>query len=114
MTVNSGRKLRCGVIGTGNFANVCHIPELKGHPQAEVVAIAGGRSRAEALAKKHGIADVHENYRVLCARDDIDAVTIATRTVDHKSQALAAFERGKHAIYSAKNRSVWICNRRRR
>ncbi len=92
------RKLRCGVIGTGNFADVCHIPELKAHPHAEVVAIAGGRARAEALAKKHGIPDVHDDYRVLCARDDIDAVTIATRTVDHKSQALSAFDRGKHVF----------------
>jgi predicted dehydrogenase len=93
-----GQKLRCGVIGTGNFADVCHIPELKAHPQAEVVAICGGRERAEALARKHGVADVHDDYRELCARDDIDAVTIATRTVDHKRQALAAFDRGKHVF----------------
>ena len=93
-----GRTLRCGVIGTGNFADVCHIPELQAHPHAEVVAIAGGRSRAEALAKKYGIADVHEDYRELCARDDIDAVTIVTRTVDHRRQALAAFDGGKHVF----------------
>lgn len=92
------RKLRCGVIGTGNFADVCHIPELKAYPQAEVVAICGGRARAEALAQKHGIPEVHEDYRVLCARSDIDAVTIATRTVDHKAQAIAAFNQGKHVF----------------
>src|SRR5688572_13001885 len=93
-----GRTLRCGVIGTGHFADVCHIPELHAHPHAEVVAIAGGRPRAQALAKKYGIADVHDDYRELCARDDIDAVTIVTRTVDHRSQALAAFDRGKHVF----------------
>ena len=36
-------KLRVGVIGTGAFADVCHIPGVQSHPDAEVAAVCGRR-----------------------------------------------------------------------
>jgi predicted dehydrogenase len=92
-------KLRFGVIGAGNFAEVCHIPGLQSHPQAEVVALCGRRfDHVRAVANRFGIPDVHTDYRELCARDDLEGVTIATPNVCHAKQALTAFKHGKHVF----------------
>lgn len=92
-------KLRVGVIGTGAFAETCHIPGLQSHPEAEVVAVCGRRAdRARELADRFGIRDACSDYRVLCARPDIDAVTIVTPNAYHRDQALAAFAGNKHVL----------------
>jgi predicted dehydrogenase len=97
--MNSSKRIRLGVIGTGAFAEVCHIPGLQSHPQAEIVALCGRRAdHARALADRFGIPDVHADFQELCARSDIDAVTIATVNVVHKNQALCAFAHGKHVF----------------
>jgi predicted dehydrogenase len=92
-------KLRVGVIGAGAFAEACHIPGLQSHPQAEVVALSARRvDAARALADRFGVRAVHADYRELCARPDIDAVTIATPNAVHREQALLAFAHGKHVF----------------
>jgi len=93
------RKLRFGVIGAGGFAEVCHIPGLQSHPHAEVVALCGRRyDHARAMADRLGVPDVHTDYRELCARDDLDGVTITTPNAVHAEQAAAAFRNGKHVF----------------
>jgi predicted dehydrogenase len=92
-------KLRFGVIGAGGFAEICHVPGLQSYPQAEVVALCGRRrEHARAMADRLGVPDVHTDYRELCARDDLDAVTITTPNAVHAQQALAAFAAGKHVF----------------
>jgi len=94
-----GRKLRVGVIGAGGFAEVCHVPGLQSHPEAEVVALCGRREEhARAMADRLGVPDVHTDYRELCARDDLDAVTITTPNAVHAEQAECAFAHGKHVF----------------
>jgi len=93
------RKLRVGVIGTGGFAEACHIPGLLSHPQAEVVAVCGRNpERARALAQRFGIPEVCADPAELCARGDLDAVTICTPNAAHREQALLAFAGGKHVF----------------
>jgi len=92
-------KIRVGVIGAGAFAEACHIPGLQSHPQAEVAAVCGRRvESAQALADKFGIGSVHTDFRELCARADIDAVTIATPNVFHAEQCAEAFRCGRHVF----------------
>ncbi len=92
-------KLRLGVIGTGAFAEVCHVPGLQSHPRAEVVALCGRDfARTRALAERFHVPDVCTDYQELCARKDLDAVTIATPNVCHAGQAQAAFAAGKHVF----------------
>lgn len=92
-------RLRFGVIGTGEFAEVCHVPGLQSHPQAEVVALCGRRyDRVRAMADRLNITDVYTDHRELCARDDLDGVTVATPNVFHAEQALAALTQGKHTF----------------
>jgi predicted dehydrogenase len=95
----SGRTLRVGVIGAGAFAEACHVPGIRSHPQAEVVALCGRRQESTgALAARLGIPDVHTDFRELCSRDDIDAITVATPNVAHAEQAVTALRAGKHVL----------------
>ena len=86
-------------MGSGNFAKECHIPGLRSHPNAEVVAICGrDYARTRAVACEMGIADVHTDHRELCARNDLDGITIATPDMYHAEHALAAVENQKHVF----------------
>ncbi|MCP5543537.1 MAG: Gfo/Idh/MocA family oxidoreductase [Akkermansiaceae bacterium] len=93
------RKLRVGVIGTGAFADVCHIPGVQSHPDAEVAAVYGRRiEAARELAGKHGVSCATDDFDALCADPDIDAITIASANVVHAEQAIAALRNGKHVF----------------
>jgi predicted dehydrogenase len=99
MAMTHTGKLRVGVIGAGSFAEVGHIPGLQSHPNAEVVAVCGRRLEpTRALASRLGVPEVHTDYRELCARPDIDAVTIVTPNAVHCEQALAACGQRKHVF----------------
>lgn len=92
-------KLRLGVIGTGAFAEACHVPGLQSHPRAEVVALCGrDLARTRALAERLHVPEITTDYRELCARKDLDAITIATPNACHAAQAQAAFAAGKHVF----------------
>lgn len=92
-------KLRLGVIGAGTFAETCHVPGLRAHPQAEVVVLCGRNAdRTRAMAQRLEVAEVSVDYRELCARNDLDALTIATPNVFHAVQAQAALAAGKHVF----------------
>jgi predicted dehydrogenase len=92
-------RLRVGVIGTGAFAEVCHVPGLQASPGAGVVAIAGRRrERAEELAARFRIPHACRDASELVARADIDAVAICTPNALHREQALLAFASGKHVF----------------
>lgn len=94
-----GPRLRVGVIGSGAFAAQGHIPILQTHLQAEVRAICGrNHDRTNAIAAQFGIQTVYTDYRELCARPDIDAVTIVTPNAFHADQAIYAFRCGKHVL----------------
>ncbi len=91
--------LRIGVIGTGAFAQQCHLPGLQTHPQAKVVAIAGRRpERLQSLAAQFDIPTVYTDYHELCARTDLDAITIVTSNSEHAAQATAGLASGKHVF----------------
>jgi predicted dehydrogenase len=97
--MGSNHKLRVGIIGAGVFAAECHIPEIQSHPHAEVVALCGRRLTAtRTLADRFHVPDVYTDFRELCARADIDAVTIVTPDIFHHDQALCAFSHGKHVL----------------
>lgn len=94
-----GQRLRVGVIGSGAFAVQGHISILQTHSQAEVRAICGRNyDRTNAIAAQYGIQTVYTDYRELCARPDIDAITIVTPNVFHADQAMTAFQYGKHVL----------------
>jgi predicted dehydrogenase len=92
-------KIRCAVIGAGGFAEICHVPGLQSHPQAEVVLLCGrNEERRRAIAARLVVPETVADYREVLARPDIDAITITTPNVSHHEIATAALRAGKHVF----------------
>jgi predicted dehydrogenase len=99
IAMSNPKHLRIGIVGTGAFAEVCHIPGLLSHPAAEIVAVCGRRlEAARLLADKFGIRSATDDFHALCADPDIDAITIASANVVHAAQAIHALQCGKHVF----------------
>jgi predicted dehydrogenase len=72
-----------------------HAENAKRLPGAELVAVAATREgRAEEVGRRLGVA--HGTYSELFARDDVDAVVLAARSVDHARLAVEVLRSGKH------------------
>jgi predicted dehydrogenase len=69
---------------------------VRHNTRAQLTAVAGG-TRAPALAERYGVAYAPD-YAALLARDDVDAVLIATPHDGHRDQTIAAARAGKHVI----------------
>jgi predicted dehydrogenase len=92
-------KLRFAVIGAGKFAEICHIPGLQHHPNAEVVGLCRrNRELCAQTAQKFDIPKIYTDYADVIADDEIDAITIATPNVFHHSIAVQALRAGKHVF----------------
>jgi predicted dehydrogenase len=95
----SDRKIRIAVLGAALFAETGHIPGLRSHAGAEVVALySRDLARAGAMAERASVPEATDDLDALLARDDIDAVTIVSSNDRHRSDALAALRAGKHVF----------------
>jgi predicted dehydrogenase len=93
--------VRFGLIGCGWIVERCHAPSLRRVDEVEVAAVADpAPGRAELVGAGFGLAsqDVHLDYRELLARDDVEAVSIATPPTTHRAILEAAVAAGKHVI----------------
>ena len=93
------KKLRLGIIGTGNIAESVHLPALVKNPEVEVVAVCDIiEEKAKAVATKFRIENIYVDYMDLLLRDDIDAVDICTPNYLHTIIAVDALNKGKHVF----------------
>lgn len=91
-------KLRVGVIGVGAFGEV-HVATYQSLPEVEVVAISDSRpERLEEVGEKYHITGRHHDYRELCARRDIEIISVVTQESAHLAPVLAAAQERKHVI----------------
>lgn len=93
-------KLRIGIIGTGGIAGA-HADAYKSFDDVEIIAgadIIPGKARA--FLDRYGWADAaaYETCTELCARDDIDAVSVCTYNTTHAQCAIEALESGKYVL----------------
>jgi predicted dehydrogenase len=93
------REVRFGIVGCGGIANGFHMKDLSQIPEARLVACADIRPEvAKSFAEKWD-ADVHYgDYRQLLAREDVEAVIVATHHETHAAIAVDALEAGKHVL----------------
>ncbi len=93
-------RVRLGVIGAGSFTRATHFPVLRrlaDHFAVTGVATRSGLS-ATVAAREIGAPVATSDYRELLARDDVDAVLIATRHDQHARLAIAALQAGKSVL----------------
>ena len=112
--VAANDRINIGVIGTGRMGRA-HVDRLLKNKFAQVVAVCdvdtvrrehqreavNGRYAAEMASGKYAGCDAYADFREILARDDIDAVLIATPDHWHALIAIAAARAGKD-IYCEK------------
>ncbi len=94
------RPLRIGVLGAARIAPMALLTPAKavGGDVVVVSAVAArARARAEAFAKKHGIADVFDNYEALI-NSDVDAIYNPLPNSHHHAWTIKALQAGKHVL----------------
>ncbi len=91
--------VRVAMIGTGGVALQNHIPGLRTHPEAAVVALCDASPGTLAKAvEASGVSRTYADYTEVMVQDDIDAVVIATPNNLHAPMAIAAAASGKHVM----------------
>jgi len=94
------KKLRVGLIGAGNIAQV-HMAGWDENQDAEVVAICDiKREACEDTAERWDVAKnaLFDDYETMLENVELDAVDICTPNAYHKPAAIAGFEAGCHVL----------------
>jgi len=102
------KKLRIGVIGCGGIATWAHMPAYENMDNVEIVAMCDIKiEKAKALAEKHGVEKVFEDYHDVIALPEVDAIDICTPNKFHSIIAVDALNAGKH-VFSEKPDAVSV------
>jgi predicted dehydrogenase len=90
-------KVRVGVVGCGEIAQIAHLPYLKELPEFEVGAICDVSPKVlQGVGDRFGVAQRYLDYRDMVAQDDLEAAVICNR--DHADPAIAAMKAGLHVL----------------
>ena len=91
------RKLKVGIVGCGQIAQIAHIPYILELPNLELVALCDiSKKVVDSLGDLYGIQNRFTKYQDLISLPDLDAVCICNK--DHAPVAIAAMNAGKHVI----------------
>ena len=93
--------MRVGLIGCGNVGVNAHIPAVQANEGMRIVAAADPtpeRLRAAAAAASLEPDDLHADWRELLAREDVEAVIVATPQRFRPQIVIAAATAGKHVL----------------
>jgi len=92
-------RLRVGVVGTGWWAELEHLPGLRSRGDVKVVALCGRNAeRLAALADRFEVPGRHLDWREMLASQRLDVVVIVTPNALHHPIAMAALDAGAHVI----------------
>ncbi len=90
-------RIRVGVVGCGEIAQVMHLRFLSELPEFELAALCDlSESVLATLGARYGIRHLYTSYEDLLQRAPVDAVLVATP--DHGGPALAVLSAGKHLL----------------
>ena len=93
------KKVRVGVIGAGWWATFAHIPAVRSHADAELVAVQSReQAKAEKIAWDFGAKHACTTVEEILAVSELDAIIIASTPNVHFEQAKAALESGRHVL----------------
>ena len=76
----AGAELRVGVIGTGRWAKMAHLPGWSRDPRVQLVAVCDADEAVAAeAAEMFGVAERVTDHRAVIERDDIDVIDVVHR-----------------------------------
>jgi len=100
---SAAKKLKYGVVGSGNRSRNYHLPMLRDYlPEIEVVALCDitPEALAEGLRICGGSTVGYSDYnRMLSEHPDLDAVIVIVPNFLHAGFTVQALEAGKHVLY---------------
>ena len=104
MTQRSNPKLRIGIVGAGGIVRTRHLPALKKHPDAEIIAVSNStyESSEKFVAENCPSATPMRNWADLLALPDLDIIWIGTPPYMHSAVTISALEAGKHVFCQAR------------
>ena len=96
----SARKtIQVAIVGCGGITLQNHLPGLALCPDVKLSALCDSDpAKLERARQQTGVTAVSTDYSQIVARDDVDAVIIATPNFTHSPIALAAIAHGKHVL----------------
>ncbi len=90
---------KIAVIGLGGVAQLIHLPNLVKISNATITSVAEiNKNRLNTIADKFNIKARYIDYKELLAKDDCDAVIIATPTSTHKDIAIDCLKAKKNVL----------------
>ncbi len=94
------KPVRVAVLGAGLFASQAHMPGIKAHPDAELIALySRNKDHAAQIAERvGGVPLITDDLAGLLGRSDLDAVTVASSDDNHYHYTMAALKAGKHVF----------------
>ncbi|HET7559097.1 MAG TPA: Gfo/Idh/MocA family oxidoreductase [Limnochordia bacterium] len=92
------RRIRVGVVGLGQIAQIMHLPYLNSTPGFELSAVCDvSPALLDGVGEQYRVPERYTDVREMIAKAPLDAILIAT-SFDHADIALAAIARGLHVF----------------
>src|SRR6266568_6255531 len=95
-------KLKVGLVGLGEIAQIIHLPLLQDHSDRfEIAAICDiSQELLSALGERYTVPAEHRytDYNDMASQGDLDAVLVLNSDEYHTDSALAALQHGKHVL----------------
>jgi predicted dehydrogenase len=95
-------KIKVGVVGLGEIAQIIHLPILQAHSDTfEIAAICDiSQELLTVLGERYNVPADHRytDYNDLAGQRDLDAVLVMNSDEYHTDSALAAIQHGKHVL----------------
>ena len=92
------KKLKIGIIGTGNIAEE-HISAYKKNPNVELYAFCDlDEELLKRKGEKHGVTRLFTDKNEMLKLEEIDAVSVCTWNSEHAPCTIAALNAGKHVL----------------
>ncbi|MCJ7506463.1 Gfo/Idh/MocA family oxidoreductase [Candidatus Bathyarchaeota archaeon] len=93
------RRIRVGVIGTGEIASKAHIPALLSNRNVDLVALVDTNNMAlQRVGKRFGVSRLFSSVDGLFAKLDVDAVIVCTPPSTHEDVTVKALSYGAHVL----------------
>jgi predicted dehydrogenase len=104
MAQRTNHKLRIGIVGAGGIVRTRHLPALKKHPDAEIVAVSNSTYESSEKFCQENLpqATPMRNWADLLALPDLDVIWIGTPPYMHSAVTISALEAGKHVFCQAR------------